>query len=168
MKMEKKKFDIYIDGSHLNKQNKGEDRLGCGGVLISDGPGMGNLEGSFSTQLEPKYMKMCFGAENASNPSAELLAVYQALLHFRDNLKDADEIVVHADYMGVKQWMEGRWRVKEPYIVKIKNAVDNEIAKQRLKGKIKFAWVKGHQKGVLDKDAYWNSEADLRARGDKD
>lgn len=166
--MEKKIFNIYVDGSHLNKQNKGDDRLGCGGVLVSTGPGMGTLVNSFSTQLTPEYMKKSFGANNPSNPSAELVAVLQALYHFKKDLKDAEEITVHADYMGVREWMNGSWRVKEPYIAKIKDAILKEINQQQLQGKIKFAWVKGHQKGILDKNAYWNSEADLRARGDKE
>lgn len=165
-----KRLDIYIDGSHLNKQNKGDDRLGCGGVLVNlEGPGMGTLLDSFSIQLLPDYMKMSFGAISPSNPSAELVAVLQALQHFRKDLKGVEEIVIHADYMGVSEWMEGRWRVKEPYIARIKDAVIEEIGRQGLRGKVRFSWVKGHQKNINSSpDAYWNAEADLRARGDKD
>lgn len=168
-----KRLDIYIDGSHLNKQNKGEDRLGCGGVLVDleksdDAMGMGTEIDSFSIHLLPDYMKMSFGAENPSNPGAELVAVLQALQHFKSHLKNASEIVIHADYSGVSEWMNGNWRIKEPYIRRIKDAIIEEIGRQGLRGRIKYAWVKGHQKDINGtKDAYWNAYADLKARGDR-
>ena len=54
-----KQFDIYIDGSHLDKQNNG--RLGVGGVLVDlndSGNKMGKLLNKFSTELTPEYMKL--------------------------------------------------------------------------------------------------------------
>ena len=57
-----KRFDIYIDGSHLDKQHNG--RLGIGGVLVDlSGPGMGKLINEFSIELSPEYMNLTFGAE---------------------------------------------------------------------------------------------------------
>ena len=163
-----KRVDIYIDGSHLNKQNPEDSRLGCGGVMVDrTGPGMGTVIDSFSTQLLPLYMKMMFGAESPSNPSAELVAVYQALIIFKSLLKSYDEIVFHADYIGVREWMEGKWKVKEPYIIRIKDTITQEISKQGLRGKVKYEWVKGHQRNTTTPDAFWNSEADKLARGDK-
>ena len=50
-------FDIYTDGSHLDKQNNG--RLGIGGVLIDPtGPGMGTMLNKFSIELTPEYMNL--------------------------------------------------------------------------------------------------------------
>lgn len=162
-----KRIDVYIDGSHLNKQNPSDSRLGCGGVMVDrTGPGMGNVISSFSLQLLPEYMKVCFGANNPSNPSAELVAVLQALINFKSFLKSYDKIVFHADYIGVSEWMNNRWKVKEPYIARIKDSIIQEIGKQGLRGKVEFEWVRGHQKSITP-DAFWNGEADKLARGDK-
>lgn len=165
--MNERRIDVYIDGSHLNKQNPKDSRLGCGGVMVDrTGPGMGTVIDSFSLQLLPIYMKMSFGADSPSNPSAELVAVLQALIHFKPHLKAYSKIVFHADYIGVREWMMGKWKVKEPYIIRIKDAILQEISRQGLRDKVEFEWVRGHQSSTTP-DAFWNSEADKLARGDK-
>ena len=73
-----KRLDIYTDGSHLDKQHNG--RLGVGGVIVD--LEKRKLLNSFSTELLPKYMKMTFGADRPSNPSAEMVAVLHALYNF--------------------------------------------------------------------------------------
>ena len=164
-----KRFDIYIDGSHLDKQHNG--RLGIGGVLVDlSGPGMGRLINEFSIELSPEYMNLTFGAEKCSNPSAELTALLHALYKFKKLYGPSDIVVIHADYIGVKSWMEGTWKIKEPYIARIKNDIDDEIRKQDLRGRISYEWVKGHQsKSALssDPDAYWNNYVDRLAKGEK-
>lgn len=149
---------IYTDGSHLDKQNDG--RLGVGGVLIDEN---GKKISEFSSELSKQYMKVSFGADKCSNPSAELTAVYHALLKFKKDLIGVDEVIVYADYIGVKSWMNGEWKIKEPYIQNIKNKIDYEIKKQGLQGKIRFEWVKGHNKGN-DPDTYWNNYVDKLAK----
>lgn len=163
-----KKLDIYIDGSHLDKQNNG--RLGCGGVIIDpEGFGrMGQMLSKFSIELIPEYMKMSYGADKCSNPSAELMALLMALQNFNGVIKDAGPnimIVVHADYIGVREWMTGSWRIKEPYIIRIKNDIDQEISKQGLKNRIKYEWIRGHQSDVTNPDIYWNNFVDKLAKG---
>lgn len=159
-----KQFDIYIDGSHLDKQNNG--RLGIGGVLVDlSGPGKGNLLNKFSIGLTPDYMKSNFGSDKCSNPSAELTALLKALQEFNGSYGPNDVIVVHADYLGVKEWMVGNWKIKEPYIAKIRSEIDKEIIKQGLQNRIKYAWVKGHQKDNNIPDVYWNNYVDLLAKG---
>ena len=164
-----KRYDIYIDGSHLDKQNNG--RLGIGGVFIDQsGPGMGRLVGEFSMELSPEYMKLTFGADKCSNPSAELTALLIALQKFKGLSGNSDMLVIHADYIGVKSWMEGSWKIKEPYISRIKNDIDDEIRKQGLTGRISYQWVKGHQSASAlrtDPDAYWNNYVDLLAKWKK-
>lgn len=164
-----KRFDIYIDGSHLDKQNNG--RLGIGGVLVDlSGPGMGKVINEFSIELIPEYMKLTFGADKCSNPSAELTALLIALQKFSKLYSQNDIIVVHADYIGVKSWMEGSWKIKESYIARIKNDIDDEIRKQGLHGRISYEWVKGHQsKSAItsNPDAYWNNYVDRLAKGEK-
>ena len=163
-------LDIYTDGSHL-KFSTG--RLGIGGVLIdpSQQKPLGKKISEFGIELLPEYMKMSYGsgAENCSNPTAELTAVLVALQNFEQDLKGADIITIHADYLGVKEWMTGAWRVKEPYIARIKFDIDQEISRQGLKGVIQFAWVKGHQNYIAgDPDIHWNNYVDeLAKKGEK-
>ena len=162
-----KRFDIYIDGSHLDKQNNG--RLGIGGVFVDlSGLGMGRIIGEFTQELSPEYMSLTFGADKCSNPSAELAALLIALVKFKKLYGPNDILVVHADYIGVKNWMEGAWKIKEPYIAKIKSDIDDEIRKQNLRGRISYEWVKGHQsKNSTDPDAFWNNYVDKLAKGEK-
>lgn len=162
-----KQLDIYIDGSHLDKQHGG--RLGIGGVLVDlNSFGKGKLLNKFSIELTPEYMKKTFGADKCSNPSAELTALLQALLQFEGSYEDNDIIVVHADYLGVKEWMTGNWKIKEPYIAKIKYEIDKEIKKQNLQNRIKYMWVKGHQKDLNNPDVYWNNFVDSLAKGENE
>lgn len=160
-----KQFDIYVDGSHLDKQHNG--RLGVGGVVIDlSAPGMGTIIDKFSIELTPEYMNFAFGATKCSNPSAELVSVLQALRQFRNVWDYSDTIVIHADYLGVREWMTGKWKIKEPYIARIKSEIDKEINQQGLRGRIEYKWVKGHQKfNNYDPDIYWNNYVDLLAKG---
>ena len=158
------RLDIYIDGSHLDKQNNG--RLGVGGVIVdlNKGFGHGTVLNSYSMELLPEYMKVTFGADKCSNPSAELAALLHALYSFKKEISEAKEIVVHADYKGVKEWMDGNWRINESYIRAIKNDIDREIYKQGLQGRIRYEWVRGHQNDGSD-DTYWNNHVDKLAKG---
>ena len=154
-------YHIYTDGSHVDKFNNG--RLGCGGVLVKDGKALD----TFGVELPASFMKEKFGAEQCSNPSAELVAVYFALNSFEKYLKGADSIVIHADYVGVGNWMNGYWQTKEPYIKAIKETNIKEIQRQKLNGKIKYSWVRGHQTNYKEgSDAYWNNYVDKLAKGE--
>lgn len=166
-----KQFDIYIDGSHLDKQHNG--RLGIGGVLVDLNDktggttnGMGKLINKFSIELTPEYMKLSFGADKCSNPSAELTALLYALYQFKGSYGPNDKVIVHADYLGVREWMMGNWKIKEPYIARIKADIDKEIHNQSLQGRIEFKWVKGHQKDNTNPDVYWNNFVDSLAKGE--
>lgn len=155
-----KTVHIYTDGSHLDKQHNG--RLGCGGVLVVDD----KLVDTFGIELSSDYMNKKFGSSTCSNPSAELVAVYFALLAFEKYLKGVDSIIIHADYVGVGNWMTGAWKTKEDYIKNIKTLVESEIKKQNLVSKIKYSWVKGHQINPQPgTDAYWNNFVDKLAKG---
>lgn len=160
-----KQFDVYTDGSHLDKQNNG--RLGVGGVIVNlSGPGMGTILGKFSNELKQDYMYDNFGASKCSNPSAELVGVLFALREFSKFWGPLDKVVIHADYLGVKEWMTEKWRIKEPYIAKIKSEIDKEIMKQGLQGRLSYEWVKGHQKfDGVNPDIYWNNYVDSLAKG---
>lgn len=159
-----KTISIYTDGSHLDKLNNG--RLGCGGVMIDNGgPGFGTKLDEFSQELKPEWLQKYLGTSNVSNPTAEMLGALLALQRF-DIPKDADEIIVYADYEGVKYWNTGVWRAKESYIKKIKDDIASTLNQKALTGKVRFEWVKGHQsKSILTSGAYWNNIVDLLAKG---
>ena len=161
-----KKFDIFTDGSHLDKQHNG--RLGVGAVLVDRDSGTPISE--YSTELSKQYMEVKFGAKECSNPTAEMVAVLHALLHFKKELQGASEVTVYADFIGVKEWLEGNWKINEPYIRKIRDEIEGEIKKQGISGKIKFSWVKGHQtKKQARVDPYqakWNDYVDKLAKGE--
>ena len=152
---------IYTDGSHL-KHTTG--RLGIGGILTEDSK---KEIDSFSVEVSTDYLKENFGTSDVSNPTCEMLAVLIALRNFRKQIKKGDEVILKADYLGVREWNLGKWKIKAPYIAKIKAAIDAEIKAQGLQGRVSFEWVKGHQsRSVLDPDAIWNNRVDLLAKGE--
>lgn len=156
-----RKLTIYTDGSHL-KHTSG--RLGIGGVLIENNQ---KIE-EFSEEISIGYMKEKFGTSDVSNPTCEMLATLWALRKFKDKIEKNDEIHMKADYIGVQSFILGKWKIKAPYIQKIKDEIDQELDSQNLRGRIYFEWVKGHQnKSILNPDAIWNSYVDLLAKGQK-
>ena len=156
-----KNFDIFVDGSHL----KPSGRLGCGGLLVDSTTK--TVIDTFKMELLPEYVKITFGADTCSNPTAEMIGVLQALYHFGPRLKGAGKVTIYSDYLGVREWNTGKWKIKEPYIQRVKDDLDDEISKLGLKGKIGFAWVKGHQ-GLKDigYEGQMNNLADKLAKGE--
>ena len=156
-------IDIYTDGSHLDKLNNG--RLGCGGVMVErTDNGYGKVLQEFGKELEKDFLIKKYGTDNCSNPTAEMLGVLVALTEFR--IPIGSEVIIHADYIGVKEWMNGNWKIKEPYIAKVKSEIDEIIRRKGIN--ISFDWVKAHQpKSSLNRDAYWNNYVDLLAKGQK-
>lgn len=156
-------INIYTDGSHLDKQNNG--RLGCGGVMVQDDSAgkYGTILDKYSQELTPDYMQAEYGSKNCSNPTAEMIGVLMALSNFNIP-SNASKVVVFADYIGVREWCTGKWRIKEPYIKKVKGQIDDVIKRKGLTGKISFKWVKAHQR-TINKDSYWNNYVDLLAKG---
>ena len=158
----KKNFIIYTDGSHL-KHTSG--RLGIGGVLID--PITNKKIAAFSKEISVDYMIKNYGTSDVSNPTCEMLANLWALREFASEIGPEDEICMKADYIGVQAWNTKVWKINKPYIQKIKEDTDAEIKRQRLLGRIKYDWVKGHQKkSVMTKDAYWNNYVDKLAKGE--
>ena len=153
------KIEIYTDGSHFKGKN-GSGRLGIGGILVKNG----NVCKKFSTEITKQYLKLYYGTEDCSNPTMEMLAVLYTLYNFKDDIKHNDSVEIKMDYLGVREWMTGNWKINKPYIAKIKNDIDEEIRNQNLKGKISFKWVKSHQKGV-DPDVIFNNMVDNLAKG---
>jgi len=150
--------DIYTDGSHFKQKG----RLGCGGVILKDG----KLMDEYSLELTPAYLQEVIHTSDVSNPTTEMMGVLQALRRFKIP-KEATEINIYADYEGVSNWLEGRWKINKPYIKILYDLIHKEIKTKRLDGKIKFLWVKGHQsKSVMDPRAKWNNYVDKLAKGE--
>lgn len=150
--------DIYTDGSHFKQKG----RLGCGGIILVDG----KLKDEYSLELTPEYLQEVIHTSDVSNPTTEMMGVLQALRRFKIP-RGTTEINVYTDYEGVGNWLEGRWKINKPYIKILYNLIHEEIKKKRLKGKIKFLWVKGHQsKSVMDPKAKWNNYVDKLAKGE--
>ena len=150
--------DIYTDGSHFKQKG----RLGCGGVILRDG----KLIDEYSLELTPAYLREIIHTSDVSNPTTEMMGVLQALRRFKIP-KEATEINIYADYEGVSNWLEGRWKINKPYIKILYDLIHKEIKTKGLDGKIKFLWVKGHQsKSVMDPRAKWNNYVDKLAKGE--
>ena len=154
------KLEIYTDGSHF-KGKQGSGRLGIGGILVKNG----TVIKKFSTEITKQYLKLYYGTEDCSNPTMEMLAVLYALYNFKDDLKNCNSVEIKMDYLGVREWMTGKWKINKPYIAKIKNDIDDEIKNQNLKGKISYKWVKAHQTGS-DLDTVFNNMVDVLAKGE--
>ena len=155
-----KNLTIYTDGSHL-KHTTG--RLGIGGVLINEDTDQ--LIEEFSEEVSLSYLEKNFGTSDVSNPTCEMLATLWALKKFRNNIGKSDNVCMKADYSGVQHFIFlGDWRIKAPYIKKIKEEIDKEIKSQNLKGRIHFEWVKGHQ-SIMSREAKWNNYVDKLAKG---
>lgn len=154
------KLEIYTDGSHF-KAKSGSGRLGIGGILVKNG----TVIKKFSTEITKQYLKLYYGTDDCSNPTMEMLAVLYALYNFKDDIKNNDSVEIKMDYIGVREWMTGKWKINKPYIAKIKNDIDEEIKNQNLKGNISFKWVKAHQRGT-DQDTVFNNMVDILAKGE--
>lgn len=155
-----KEYIIYTDGSHLKRTT---GRLGIGGILTEGGYKKIN---SFSKELSVGYLRKKYGTSDVSNPTCEMIAALEAIKVFADYIKPGDKVVIKSDYSGVQNFILGNWKIKAPYIQKIKNEIDSELDSRGIRNQINFEWVKGHQnKSVLDPDAFWNNQVDLLAKG---
>lgn len=158
-----RELHLYTDGSHFKGRN-GSGRLGIGGVLIDPGLGKGKIITELSESMsQPELTRLFGGNGNLSNPSLEMIAVLYCLREFRSQVRNSD-LVVYADYLGVREWMTGAWRTKEPYIKKLKDLIESEVMRSGVES-IRYEWVRGHQNPRTSKEAYWNNRADWLAKG---
>ena len=158
-----KNYIVYTDGSDFKWTSR---RLGIGGILIdpSQGGDYGKKIGEFSEELKREDILRDYGTDQCSNPFAEMVAVYRALVHFSSVFKPGDHIVFREDYEGCEKWLSGAWRAKLPYIIQIRDEIQSILSKAPWT--VEFKWVKGHQaKSVMTPEAYWNGEVDKLAKG---
>lgn len=131
-----KQYKLYTDGSHLKG---GSDRLGIGAVLV-ESPRDVMLD-QLSVMVDRSEFRTRYGTEDVSNPTMEMLAVYVALSRFSEVLT-GNSVEILADYIGVREWMTGKWKITKPYIRKIKEDIDLLISEYNIT--LKFTWIKGH------------------------
>ena len=141
-------MNIYTDGSHV--KNKVNGHLGYGAYCIFNNVEYG-LSKTITTDTLSKYG---IKEQNVSNPTAEFLAFVEVL----DKLKGVGfhKLTFHIDYIGVGNWMSGKWKAKKPYIKKLKDYSNDIIEKYNLDIMIKH--VKGHSNDI------GNDKADFYAK----
>lgn len=156
-----KKYIIYTDGSDFKHYSH---RLGVGGILVdpSLGGDYGRKIGEFSEELSREEIMRDYKTDECSNPFAEMVAVYKAIQKFSSIFKPGDLVIFKEDYEGVRKWINGEWKAKLPYIIKIRDEIKSLLKSSPWKSE--FEWVKGHQ-SIMSPDAYWNGEVDKLAKG---
>jgi ribonuclease HI len=154
-------YIIYSDGSDFKHKS---GRLGIGALIIKEGTTQ--ILDSFGTEISREYVKLFYGTDQCSNPTMEMLAALEALKRFKKFITSPlDQVIVKADYEGVTKWNKGEWKIKAPYIQKIRDNIKEAI--KELGCKVDFQWVKGHQSlSIKDGDAYWNNLVDKLAKGE--
>lgn len=153
-------YIIYTDGSDFKHTTR---RLGVGGVLIKvTGEGYGEKMGEFSEELDRDEILRLYKTTDCSNPFAEMIAAYRALVKFSPIFKQGDTIILKADYQGVRDWNTGAWKARAPYIKKAKDDIQGLI--QRSPWKVDFQWIPGHQ-NITGMDSFWNDRVDQLAKG---
>ena len=73
-------LNVYTDGSDKNKQHKGNNRLGIGGLAVDNGKMIDN----FSMKISPEYLELTYKTKDCSNPTMEMLAVLISLHKFKN------------------------------------------------------------------------------------
>lgn len=138
---------IYTDGSHI----KGGGYIGYGAYCEYK-----SVKYYLSGNIDDKILSD-YGITNTvvSNPTAEFLAFAEVIKIISSiNVK----ITFFIDYIGVSNWMSGKWKTKASYIKKIKDVTNDIIKKNNLSVDVKH--VPGHSGN------YGNDQADLMAKSE--
>ncbi|MFH1224062.1 MAG: RNase H family protein [Pseudomonadota bacterium] len=110
------KIDAYVDGSYR------EEKVGWASVIVKNGELYTELSGVVDE-------KEVMGTRQVAG---ELKAVEETLLWCRG--EKIKEIYLHYDYAGIREWVTGAWKAKNPVTQKYRDYV-------RSVG-IKINWVK--------------------------
>ena len=119
---------IYTDGSHFKHSVEGY--IGYGAYCehlntIYKMSGKCDNECLKTYQIPPDT--------KISNPTAEFIAFAEVLRHLSRSSSPSNDfngkkLIFIIDYEGVKKWMNGEWKTKQPYIRSIKAYCDRLIA----------------------------------------
>lgn len=149
------KVSIYTDGSHL----KSKDFIGCGAICEFHGKEYA-MSSIHSQQMFSDLYKT---EDKVSNPTAEIVAAATILASFL-NITVPVHIEIIADYIGVKEWNEFKWKANKVYIQSIIQGISQctqEIVKNG--GIVSYRHIPGHQKGN-SVDAVMNNKSDKHAK----
>ncbi len=149
-KLIKKKYDlqVYTDGSHI----KNGGFIGYGAYCEYQSKKY-YLSGSIDQMILKKYNITA----QVSNPTAEFLA-FAEVVRILSNINYL-RVIFYIDYIGIMNWMSGKWKTKKPYIREIKEITTKRIEKNNLLVDIEY--IPAHSNN------YGNDQADLMAKSQK-
>lgn len=113
-------YDIYVDGSYVNKQYSWAFVVYDGTQIIHTSSGLGK-------DIE---------AAAIHNVAGELEAAVQAMLWSDE--QDVDYVIIHHDYIGISEWATGKWKTNNQF-----TKAYAQFASKYLH-KVKFNKVSGH------------------------
>lgn len=149
------KINIYTDGSHV----KSKDFIGYGAVCEFEGKEY-TMSGNVTQQECKDFYRV---DENVSNPTAEMLAAATILVSL-SYITVPVHVEIIADYIGVKEWNEFKWKANKVYIIElvkfIKMCTESIV---KVGGKVTYRHIPGHQKGDST-DAVMNNRSDVFAK----
>lgn len=131
---------IYTDGSKRTSVN----HRGSGCYCRFNDKDFG-MSLPFTKELQIKYEIKDEDFDKLSSPTLEYLALAEVLWSFIQIKAEKFDILVVADYIGVKCWTDGSWKAEVDYVIKIRNVVKKIIdflATKQINVKIRH--VKGH------------------------
>ena len=131
---------IYTDGS----KRKSVSHRGSGCYCRFNDKDFG-MSLPFTKELQIKYEIKDEDFDKLSSPTLEYLALAEVLWSFIQIKAEKFDILVVADYIGVKCWTDGSWKAEVDYVIKIRNVVKKIIdflATKQITVKIRH--VKGH------------------------
>ena len=149
------KINIYTDGSHV----KSKDFIGYGAVCEFEGKEY-TMSGNITQQQCKDFYKV---DENVSNPTAEMFAAAVVLSSMAWATSPV-HIEIIADYIGVKEWNEFKWKANKVYIIALV-AFISKCTESILRsgGKVTYRHIPGNQKGDSI-DAVMNRKSDVFAK----
>ena len=110
------KIEAYVDGSYK------DGKVGWGAVIIKDG----ELYGEFSGIVDDEEV------HGTRQVAGELKAVKEIIFWCKE--QKIKEISIHYDYTGIKEWVAGTWKAKNPVTQDYRDYV-------RASG-VKINWIK--------------------------
>lgn len=110
------KTEAYVDGSYK------DGKVGWGVVIVRDGELFGELSGVLEDQ----------DVLGTRQVAGELRAVEEVVSWCKKH--KVKEIYIHYDYTGIKEWVTGAWKAKNPVTQKYRDYLTES--------KLKINWVK--------------------------
>ena len=110
------KTEAYVDGSYK------DGKVGWGAVILKDG----ELYGEFSGIVDEEEVN------GTRQVAGELKAVKEIIFWCKE--QKVNEIYLHYDYVGIKDWITGAWKAK--------NSVTQDYRDYVRASGVKIHWIK--------------------------